>query len=416
MRHHRPAGAASACATLLLALGACTSAKNYAPVEYASGLSRPAGSPAELPPVASYDPTRRQDTTYAPEQTTRLSDLTVRTVEPATISTVPDRPQRRAETRPIAAVERREEAFSPPVGYVRVEPGDTVYALSRKTGATPEEIIRANDMRAPYALAVGQFIRIPGGRPASVAASSPSLPAAPARVASVSNRSVGSHTVRAGDTLYSIATDAGFSIDEVARANGLRAPYTLAVGQQLQLPGGASVDRREADIPPVRLVQASERREVSAPAPVRTSAPAATSAPASTSAPANSALAGAFDWPVRGPVLSEYGVQPSGRRNDGINISAPAGTPVRAAASGTVIYKGSELEGYGNLILIKHAGGWVTAYAHADQIIVNKGDEVERGQIIGKVGQTGSVNRPQLHFELRKELKAIDPRTALGSA
>ncbi len=438
MRHHRPAGAASACATFLLALGACTSAKNYAPVEYASGLTRPAGSPAELPPVATYDPARRQDTTYAPEQTTRLSDLTVRTVEPAQITPVADGPQRRTalrpieprpiEPRPIPAVDRREEAFSPPIGYVRVEPGDTVYALARKTGATPEEIIRANDMRVPYALAVGQFIRIPGGRPASVASSSQSLPTAPARVASVSNRSSGSHTVRRGDTLYSIATDAGFSVDEVARANGLRAPYTLAVGQQLRLPGGASIDHREADIPPVRLVQASERREIaapapapvrsSAPAPARSSAPATTSARASKSAPAsaNSALAGAFDWPVRGPVLSEYGVQPSGRRNDGINISAPAGTPVRAAASGTVIYKGSELEGYGNLILIKHAGGWVTAYAHADQIIVNKGDEVERGQIIGKVGQTGSVNRPQLHFELRKELKAIDPRTALGSA
>ena len=116
-----------------------------------------------------------------------------------------------------------------------------------------------------------------------------------------------------------------------------------------------------------------------------------------------------FLWPVEGRVISSFGDNPNGGRNDGINISVPRGTPVRAADAGEVSYVGNELKGYGNLILILHDNGFVTAYAHADGIHVTRGERVERGQIIGTVGETGNVSQPQLHFELRHGTQPVDP-------
>ena len=121
-----------------------------------------------------------------------------------------------------------------------------------------------------------------------------------------------------------------------------------------------------------------------------------------------------FEWPLRGAVVSGFGMGELGRRNDGINIAAPAGSAVRAAAPGEVVYRGSELDGFGNLLLIKHEGGYVSAYAHNDAMLVRKGDRVRQGQVIAKVGQTGDVTSPQLHFEIRRELKAVDPTSLLG--
>jgi murein DD-endopeptidase MepM/ murein hydrolase activator NlpD len=122
-----------------------------------------------------------------------------------------------------------------------------------------------------------------------------------------------------------------------------------------------------------------------------------------------------FEWPVRGKVIASYGVTDFGRRNDGVNIAAPAGTPVRAAADGEVVYRGSELDGFGNLLLVKHAGGFVTAYAHNEAMLVKKGAKVRQGQVIAKVGQSGAVSSPQLHFEVRRNLKSIDPATLLSA-
>ena len=116
-----------------------------------------------------------------------------------------------------------------------------------------------------------------------------------------------------------------------------------------------------------------------------------------------------FLWPVQGKVVAGFGAQGKGYHNDGINISAPRGAEVRAADNGVVAYAGNELRGFGNLLLIKHSGGWVTAYAHNDKLLVKRGQKVRRGQIISKVGSTGAVSRPQLHFELRKRNKAVDP-------
>lgn len=124
----------------------------------------------------------------------------------------------------------------------------------------------------------------------------------------------------------------------------------------------------------------------------------------------------AFAWPVQGPVISDFGADLSGGRNDGINIATPFGAPIHAAAAGQISYAGNELRGYGNLVLIKHEDGYVTAYAHAERIIVNRGDYVAKGQVIGYSGKTGDVTTPQLHFEIRKGVQPVNPHSMLTAS
>lgn len=122
-----------------------------------------------------------------------------------------------------------------------------------------------------------------------------------------------------------------------------------------------------------------------------------------------------FAWPVSGRVIADFGSTNNGGKNDGINIATPLGAPIHASASGTVTYAGDELKGYGNLVLVKHAGGYTTAYAHADRLVVQRGDSVTRGQIIGYSGQTGDVDTPQLHFEIRQATTPVNPRSYLSN-
>ena len=123
-----------------------------------------------------------------------------------------------------------------------------------------------------------------------------------------------------------------------------------------------------------------------------------------------------FRWPVRGRVIAGFGPKPNGLQNDGINLAVPEGTPVKAAEDGVVAYAGNELKGYGNLVLVRHSNGFVTAYAHASEIMVKRGDAVKRGQVIAKSGQTGNVTSPQLHFEIRKGSTPVDPSQYLNGA
>jgi murein DD-endopeptidase MepM/ murein hydrolase activator NlpD len=141
------------------------------------------------------------------------------------------------------------------------------------------------------------------------------------------------------------------------------------------------------------------------------SAPLPAIAPAAP-APASSGSV-VFVWPVNGRIISPFGATSGGERNDGINIAAVQGTPIHAAAGGTVSYAGDDLKDYGNLVLIKHADGYVTAYAHADRLIVGKGDAVSKGQVIGYAGHTGDVATPQLHFEIRHGTQPLDPSALL---
>lgn len=232
--------------------------------------------------------------------------------------------------------------------------GDTVYGIARANGLEVRSMIRANRLRAPYILTVGQKLRVP---------------AAGGRV----------HVVRKGDTSYSISRRYGVDLASLTRVNGLRPPYNLAVGQELRLPGRAGWEASGGS---------SRRAAVPAPPPRQ---------------------GNKFLWPVRGRVLSQFGPKPGGQHNDGINIRAKRGAQVRAADAGVVAYAGAELAGYGNLLLIRHAGGWVTAYAHNDRLLVKRGDKVSRGQVIARAGATGGVSEAQLHFEVRKGRAAVDP-------
>jgi murein DD-endopeptidase MepM/ murein hydrolase activator NlpD len=120
-----------------------------------------------------------------------------------------------------------------------------------------------------------------------------------------------------------------------------------------------------------------------------------------------------FVWPVQGRIIADFGTNANGERNDGINIATALGAPIHAAAAGTVTYAGNELKGYGNLILIRHDGGYVTAYAHAETMLVTRNDSVAQGQVIGYAGDTGDVTSPQLHFEIRHGVEPVNPRPLL---
>ena len=301
---------------------------------------------------------------------------------------------------------------------VTVAPGDTVYGLARRHGVRPTEIIAANGLSAPYALSLGQEIRLPNadGAPVQADAIAAAAVLAPAPTPAPASKPASSllreiervedaaqsaavapaaapgkldaiYEVRQGDTLYSLSRRFEVPLDALAAANGLAAPFSLSLGQSIVVP---------------KVVPTLEQPET-------TAAPAIAAAPS----PAPAAE-GAFAWPIRGAIVAGYGALLDGVRNDGINIAAPAGAPVRASADGEVVYKGDELAGYGNLLLVKHEGGWVSAYAHTGQILVNKGERVLKGQVIAKVGDTGSVDAPQLHFELRHDLRPQDPIAALN--
>jgi len=171
---------------------------------------------------------------------------------------------------------------------------------------------------------------------------------------------------------------------------------------------------------PVRAKTYTYRDQDGAPKPanyvarnVPAYAPVSTQALAPLAAPAGDAPT--FAWPVSGRVISDFGATANGGKNDGINIAAAWGTPIRASAPGTVSYAGSELKDYGNLVLVKHSGGYTTAYAHAERLVVTRGDFVARGQVIGYTGQTGDVSTPQVHFEIRSATTPVNPRSYLTS-
>ncbi|MEL7028421.1 MAG: M23 family metallopeptidase, partial [Pseudomonadota bacterium] len=267
-------------------------------------------------------------------------------------------------------VERRRTEGS----YVRVTEGQTLFSLADVYNLPVEDLAQANDLETGESLAAGQTLFVPGRK---------------------------THTVQAGDTLYSIATANGEDVETLAMRNGIRAPYTISIGAVLAL----QVTDGSAD--PI------------ADAPVRSAAPADDLKPMITVQTASLSdempQTSGFAWPVEGPVVSAYGVKTSGLQNEGVNIAAPKGAPVRASASGEVLYQGAELKGYGNLVLVKHEDGWVTTYAHLDEVRVRKGDKVRKGQVIATVGDSGSVEEPQLHFEMRRDLKSIDPQSVLAA-
>jgi murein DD-endopeptidase MepM/ murein hydrolase activator NlpD len=389
--------AASSCALL-----SCGSSGAMAPVVYGTqpeSTGRIYNSPTDVmaqPPARTAAVPVRQ--TYASSGPVQLAPLTPVASEQLPPAAVYGASYETAPTAPVQLDPAIVTTSDSPSALVSVQPGDTVYAISRRTGVAPQTIIAENNLVAPYALAVGQTLRIPSPQQKIANFNAPQSPQiTPIHAVAAVDRM---HVVASGDTLYSISRASGVGVSVIAQANNLRPPYTLRTGDRILVRGARGT-----------IAQPIQREAKATPLP--DSGEVAELAKTVSYTPPPVGQQKAFDWPVKGAVIGKFGMGSLGRRNDGINIAAPVGTPVRAAADGEVVYRGSELDGYGNLILVKHPNNYVTAYAHNDVMLVKKGDHVEKGQVIAKVGQTGAATEPQLHFEIRQNLKAVDPLAVL---
>jgi murein DD-endopeptidase MepM/ murein hydrolase activator NlpD len=319
----------------------------------------------------------------------------------------PDAPARPA-WRPRAVIA---DAVDVAAQVVTVSAGDTLSQIGERTGSSVQAIAAANGIAPPYVISVGQVLNVPAGR---------------------------YHTVKAGETGIAIARAYGADWDRLVANNGLTTPYVLRVGQRLRLP---TVEEVKAMTPAERaaaftididdLISGAEPASAAVvpaapvaaapsvpltptpPAPGQAAGTAVAATPPRTGyespLPPPPAFDGRFAAPLAGRLISRFGAKSGGLYNDGVNIAAKSGTPIRAAADGVVAYAGDSIEGFGYLVLVRHGDGWVTAYAHAEELLVIRGDKVRQGDPIARVGKTGSVDAPQLHFELRQGRKPVDP-------
>jgi murein DD-endopeptidase MepM/ murein hydrolase activator NlpD len=331
---------------------------------------------------------------------------------------------------------------------ITLREGETLYNLSKRYGVPVKAILTANGIADANSVRAGQSIVIPtyvysknapisapdndpntlaaSASRGSLGAAAPAVGDAPAAAvnaaAATAKATSGTVTVAAGDSLARIARENGVTVSALKAANDLSAD-NIRIGQVLKLPG-APVQTAAASPAKPTATDASPQSAVasttaaqsgSQPKPQAETDSQKTASTGDLNAPARTGIE-EFRWPVRGRVISNFGEKTDTGRNDGIDISVPEGTAVKAAENGVVVYAGDELEGLGNLVLIRHADGWVSAYAHNKQIDVKRGDEVKRGQTIARSGRTGSADMPMLHFELRKNSTPVDPIKHLGGA
>lgn len=282
------------------------------------------------------------------------------------------------------------------LGIHTVRAGETPWAISQAYQVELRDLLEINHLSPPYYLKAGGRLKIPAPR---------------------------NYTVHTRDTLYSISRLFGTTVTELVRLNKIPKPYRLTKGQVIRLPAQYADEtivvastKPLAPITATRSVnskievvelppQGQNITPVTSPSVVAPAEPAIVATTQKTMAGKNER----FLRPVAGRILSGYGPKNNGLHNDGINIQAVRGAPVVASKSGTVVYAGDDIDGYGNLILVRHGDGFMTAYAHMEKLLVKKGDAVKRGQVIGKAGSTGHVDTPQVHFEIRKGKQALDP-------
>ena len=342
---------------------------------------------------------------------------------------------------------------------IEVAAGDTLYGIAKRHAVPVNELMTVNNLTSPT-IKPGQKLVLPASRsiarartpqkpiqraePVRVAAITPagtSLPASPIVSAPAAADWGGTHTVKPGENLYGIARANKIPLAQLQQVNGITDPTKVKPGTVLRVPGSATT---AAAAPPAaipaaapaarvagaavtsdtpRVIQTATRpviinstaaptQQVAAVEPAEQPADAvpAIGAKGVTMGPDVAAAGGQkFRWPVKGRVIAGYGPRSDSTHNDGINIAVPLGAEVLAAEQGVVAYAGAELKGYGNLILLRHDSGWVTAYAHNEEILVKRGDKVKRGQAIAKAGKTGTVDQPQVHFEIRQGQKPVDP-------
>ncbi|HUL04750.1 MAG TPA: peptidoglycan DD-metalloendopeptidase family protein [Candidatus Acidoferrum sp.] len=299
-----------------------------------------------------------------------------------------------------------------------VQAGDTLLAISRIYGVDQSSLVSINGLRPPYALKPGQRLTLPGRIDANLAEIPP-----------------GQLDPSTAPTSANATTGGSMTVEQLSSPTAQRAPK-----QQPPAQSAAVTQKSESAEPSKPESSAPAEPQNTAPSTAESTSPATTavnpaSAPQKPTAGATAAAKQAntemaalppepvpsprggerFLWPVQGKVISNFGPKKGGLNNDGINISAPEGATVIAADNGVVAYAGNELRGFGNLLLIRHADGWVTAYAHNEKLLVKRGEKVKRGQAIAQIGSTGNVSAPQLHFELRKGTDPVDPLKYLGS-
>ncbi|SCB56912.1 Murein DD-endopeptidase MepM and murein hydrolase activator NlpD, contain LysM domain [Rhizobium aethiopicum] len=345
---------------------------------------------------------------------------------------------------------------------VTLRPGESVATLARRFGVPEKEILRVNNLKAASAAKPGQAILIPtfnGGNSAKAASQAADLskpgnmpdpakapeqkvavvPGAnsardkitasadptgkiPAGAGKDPKAPGGSYVVKQGDSLAKIARTTGTNIDDLKAANNLTA-NSLRVGQALKIPNGSSDTIKTASIPAEKAepkpVDPAPAQQTAAVQPAPYKAPVATQtvdevekSDVSSDAPESTGI-GKYRWPVRGQVIAAYGANVNGNRNDGIDISVPQGTPIKAAENGVVIYAGNGLKELGNTVLVRHDDGTVTVYGNADTLSVARGQKIQRGQTVAVSGMSGDVKQPQVHFEVRKDASPVNPMTFL---
>ena len=277
---------------------------------------------------------------------------------------------------PLITAPQREAIMPiPHDGFVTVLKGETLYTIAARYQVSPLAIIEDNGLEAPFIIGAGQQLKL-----------------TPPRF----------HIVFPGDSTSLIAERYGISDQQLAAANNSKIPMELIIGQRLILPAEPDF-ARFGTTPQTGTASTQVVTQVVTPAP---------------KPPRKQFVApitgGPFMWPVEGEVIAEFGPAARGVHNDGINIAAVPGSDVLASAGGTIAFVGREIKSFGTLILVKHRDGVITAYAHLDSVLVNEGDIVKGGQRIATVGQTGKVDTPQLHFEIRKSRRPIDPRTLIS--
>ncbi|MDR6286170.1 murein DD-endopeptidase MepM/ murein hydrolase activator NlpD [Methylopila jiangsuensis] len=286
-------------------------------------------------------------------------------------------------------------------GSHTVQPGETLSSIGRTYGATRTDLAAANGISPDTMVRIGQKLVIPGRSAQQMAAIQRTQAQARAAEAPAATGAVGQPRMQFVQGPQGHGAQAA---GQPAAAKPMQTAQALA-----QKPGAPALKPSVA-APSAPAFAAAPSKATSAPEPAEAAKPAALKvdpAPAASNGPN-------FRWPVRGRVVSNFGSKASGSTNDGINLAVPEGTEVKASDDGVVAYAGDQLKNFGNLVLIRHSNGWVTAYAHNSALNVKRGDTVRRGQIIAKSGSTGSVSSPQLHFEVRKGAQAVDPMDHLA--
>ncbi len=295
---------------------------------------------------------------------------------------------------------------SSPPRHIVVRRGQSLDGVAHAYHVPKSAIIAANGLRPPYELTAGTRLTIPaagapirearasGAAPPSVAMPTPLPPPRP-------------------ETLAPPQQQASFTPPPPLPARVVPPPSTAAPPSAGAQPSVIPLDGpppRQAATTPAKLAPSGTLTPPAAAPPAPGENPDKMANADGAPGTPDATVGGRFAWPVRGRVLAGYGNSTGGGHNDGINIAAPLGTPVRAVDSGTVVYSGNEVKGYGNIVLIRHANGWISAYAHLDDVGVKPGDTISAGEVIAKVGNSGGVAEPQLHFELRRGKKPVDPK------